>query len=124
MKIREALSKIKNLKPSQYADEVLIGWLSELDGSVWEEVLKAYGAPAPALPYQKTMLERELLIPFPHDRMYMTWMGAQIDLANAEYERYNNQMMLFNAQHQEYANHVTRNNVVKNPVVIQGVKAL
>ena len=53
MKIREALSKIKNLKPSQYADEVLIGWLSELDGSVWEEVLKAYGAPAPALPYQK-----------------------------------------------------------------------
>lgn len=124
MKLKDLLENIKNQKPSQYSDETLIGWVSELDGSVWEGILKPYGAPAPALPYTKGMLQRELLIPFPHDRMYVTWLGAKIDLANAEYERYNNQMMLFNAQHQEYANHVARNSMVKTTVYVKGVKAL
>ena len=124
MKIREAVSEIKNLKPSQYSDEMLIAWLGELDKSVWEDVLKAYGAPAPDLPYAKHMLERELMIPSPHDRMYLTWLCAKIDLHNAEYERYNNQMMLYNAQHQAFANYVTRNGLVADPAYVRGVKAL
>ncbi len=124
MKIRDALEQIKNTKPSQYGDKMLLGWLSVLDGQMWEEALKRYGAPAPATPYKQSMMEMELLIPHPYDQIYLTWLGAQIDLMNAEYERYNNQMMLFNAQHQEYLNHVTRNNVVRDPVRIEGVRAI
>lgn len=124
MKIREVIEKIRNIKPSQYSDEMMLAWLSVLDGQVWEDLLAKYGAPAPFLPYREGMLERELLIPFPRDDIYLTYLGAQIDYNNAEYERYNNGMMLFNAQLQEYYNAYTRRNKVKKPVYIKGVKAL
>lgn len=124
MKIRQALETIKNLKPSQYSDEMLVNWLSVLDAHVWEDLLRRRGVPAPAVPYNRNALEREMLIPFPHDQIYLTWMGAQIDLMNAEYERYNNQMMLYNAQLQEYANEVTRTMQVTDAVIVKGVRAL
>lgn len=124
MEIREVMEKIKNIKPSQYGDDMLLRWLSALDGQVWEELLKKYGAPAPLLPYEDSMLECELLIPFPYDAIYLAYLGAQIDYHNAEYERYNNGMMLYNAQLQEYYNSYTRTNSVAKPVYIQGVKAL
>ena len=124
MRIYNALEEIKNLKPSQYGDDWLIGWLSTLDGQVYEDLLARYGAPAPKLPYRAEMLGAELVIPAPHDRIYITYLGAQIDYANAEYERYNNGMMMFNAQLQAFYNAYTRTHIVKKNTVIKGVKAL
>lgn len=103
MKLREALSGIKSLKPSQYGDDVMVRWLSILDGQIWEEMLRHYEAPknvaSRACFYDlERDQERELLAPFPHDEIYMTWLSAQIDWQNAEYERYNNAMALYNAQ--------------------------
>jgi len=123
MKIRKALEKIKNMKPSQYTDDVMIDWLSALDGQVWETVLRRYGVPAPVLPYRQQMLERELLIPFPHDEVYIAYLGAKIDYHNAEFERYNNGMMLFNAQLQEFYDAFTRTHRAA-PVSVKGVKML
>lgn len=40
----------------------------------------------------------ELLVPPPHDNIYRTYLGAMIDYANGEYDRYNNSMILFNKQ--------------------------
>ena len=123
MKIQEAIQDIKNMKPSQYSDEMLVKWLSALDGQVYEELMAKYGAPAPFLPYTEQMLGRELLVPFPHDELYQTYLGAKIDYHNAEYERYNNGMMLFNAQLQAFYNAYTRTHMRK-AVTIKGVKAL
>ena len=123
MKIREAIETIKTTKPSQYNDQQLIAWLSELDGQVWEDLLAKYGAPAPFLPYRRMQMEMEMLIPFPHDQIYVTYLGAKIDYHNAEFERYNNEMMLYNAQLQAFYDAYTRTHVAK-PVIIQGVKAL
>lgn len=124
MWIHEALMKIKNMKPSQYDDEMLISWLSALDGHVWEDLLAKYGAPAPFLPYNGQMLNRMLLIPFPHDEIYLTYLAAQIDYHNAEYERYNNGMMLYNAQLQAFYDQYTRTHKVEKPLRIEGVRAL
>lgn len=125
MKVYEALEKIKNLKPSQYTDEQLIAWLSEVDGNVWTELLSKYtDSPAPDLPYrEKGDMARELLVPFPHDALYLSWLGAQIDFHNAETERYANGMMMFNAQLQAFYNAYTRTHHVTNRVYIKGVKA-
>ena len=65
-----------------------------------------------------------MVIPFPHDQIYVTYLGAQIDYHNAEFERYNNKMMLFNAQLQEFYDAFTRSHMVKESTVIQGVKML
>lgn len=123
MKIYKAIEQIKNTKPSQYTDEQLVGWLSELDGQVWADLLKRYGAPAPVLPYRQEMLGRELLIPFPYDGIYLVYLAAKIDYHNAEFERYNNGMMLYNAQLQAFYNAYTREHVAE-PVYMKGVKAL
>lgn len=124
MRIAEVLLKIKNMKPSQYDDDMLVSWLSELDGHVWEELLAKYGAPAPVLPYNGQMLNRMLLIPFPYDGIYLVYLAAQIDYHNAEFERYNNGMMLFNAQLQAFYDSYTRNHKTEKALYIEGVKAL
>ena len=123
MKIREAIENIKTTRTSQYSDQQLMAWLSELDGHVWEEVMADTGAPAPFLPYRKTQLEMDMLIPFPHDQIYVTYLGAKIDYHNAEFERYNNEMMLYNAQLQAFYD-AYRRKYMAIPVYIQGVKAL
>jgi len=123
MKIREAIENIKTTRPSQYTDQQMMAWLSELDGQVWEELMAKYGAPAPFLPYRRTQLEMEMLIPFPHDQIYINYLMAKIDFSNAEFERYNNEMMLYNAQLQAFYDAWTRTHRTK-PVRIQGVKAL
>ena len=123
MKIHKAIETIRNMKPSQYDDEMLIRWLSTLDGQIYEDLMAKYGAPAPFLPYTEAMMGRELLVPFPHDELYLTYLGAQIDYHNAEYERYNNGMMLFNAQLQAFYNAYTRTHM-RTGAVIKGVKAL
>lgn len=123
MKIYKVIEQIKNTKPSQYTDEQLVDWLSALDGQVWADLMKRYGAPAPVLPYRPEVLGRELLIPFPYDGIYMVYLAAQIDYHNAEFERYNNGMMLYNAQLQAFYNAYTREHVAE-PVYMKGVKAL
>lgn len=123
MKIHKAIETIRNMKPSQYTDEMLVSWLSTIDGQIYEDLMAKYGAPAPFLPYMEKMMGRELLVPFPHDDLYLTYLGAQIDYHNAEYERYNNSMMLFNAQLQAFYNAYTRTHV-RTGAVIKGVKAL
>lgn len=125
MKIYEALNRIKGLKPSQYTDEQLVTWLSELDGQVWRDLLCHYETEhAPALPYnEKGDMNRELLIPFPHDALYVSWLGAQIDYHNAETDRYTNGMMMYNAQLQAFYNDYTRSHTAPVRVQIKGVKA-
>ena len=123
MKIYEAIEQIKNTKPSQYTEEQMMDWLSKMDGQVWADLLKRYGVPVPLLPYKDGMKARELLIPFPYDGIYLTYLATQIDYYNAEFERYNNGMMLYNAQLQAFYNAYTREHAAE-PVYMKGVKAL
>lgn len=106
MTVLEALTMIRELKRSQYRDEVLTGWLSELDGKLWQEVVSGCenAGERPPLPYSiERDEERELLAAFPHEGMYMTWLSAKIDWQNGEYDRYNNALMMFEAQLAEFA---------------------
>ena len=123
MKIYEVLQDVTNHKPSQYGDVKMLEWLSALDGQVWEDLLSRYGVPAPALPYREQMMNVQLAVPFPHDQLYMTYLSAQIDYMNAEYERYNNGMMMFNAQLQAFYDAYTRTHR-RAGAQIKGVKAL
>lgn len=43
-----------------------------------------------------------LLVPFPHDKLYRSYLCAMIDFANGEIDKYNNAMMMFNKQFSEF----------------------
>ena len=121
MRIRQAISELRSLKPNQYSDETLMRWLSDLDGQIYEDILKdtEQAPPPPVLPYMlERDMERTLLVPFPHDGLYPHYLAAQIDYYNGEYDRYNNGMVMFNVSYQAFADAWTRNHMHRQDGVI------
>lgn len=121
MKVMDILAAVKQLKPSQYDDATLTRWLGELEARIHEDVWRRYGqtesaAPSPVFPGDG---KRELLVPFPHDDLYIKWLCTQIDFHNGEFDRYNNSMMMFNAGYQAYVDSVNRANIPRQDHVIQ-----
>lgn len=123
MTISDALVAIHAVKPNQYDNATLIRWLSDLDGRVYEDVLSRFeDAPEkPALPYKPSDQLASLLIPFPHEDVYVKWLGAQIEYNNADFDRYNNSMMMFEEQYQSFVDAYTRSHTAKT-VTISGVR--
>lgn len=124
MTVTEAILEVSNVKPHKYNDATLTRWLSELDGKVWEDLYANYpDAPdKPSLPYDAVgSTPVSLLIPFPHEDVYIKYLCAQIDFHNAEFERYNNDMLMFNAQYQAFVDAFTRSHMPE-PVYIKGAR--
>lgn len=99
MTIETALSRVNAMKPNAYEDTDKIRWLSDLDGMVFEEVLKTHEdrEPETFTPYTAlTERSTELLIPEPYSDVYVKYLSSQIDFHNAEYARYNNSTTMFN----------------------------
>lgn len=46
---------------------------------------------------------KELLVPKPHDKLYLSYLLAMIDLANAETRNYANSITVFNEDYREYS---------------------
>ena len=96
MQLKDALAMARELHPCAYDDRMLTRWVSELDGRIRQEIM---GVSDGIAPYDaQSDMEITLAAPFPHDGIYMTWLGAKIDFAGAEYDRYNNGMLMFNAE--------------------------
>ena len=87
MFIKDAIGIIDTLRPNQYADEDKVRWLSVLDGKAVAEVIETHegGEDVQWEAYTIADYEKELLIPAPYDyEVYINWLMAQIDMANAE----------------------------------------
>ena len=113
MTVMAALTAIKNIKPNQYDDATLTRWLAELDARIYEDVILSHETgEAFKPPHSPDVLLADqsttLLVPFPHDDVYVKWMGAQIDYNNAEFDRYNNGMAMYNAGLQAFVDSFNR----------------
>lgn len=115
MTLIEAISKIDNLKHNTYTHEDKVGWISALDGTIWQEILNTHeGEAAPFQGYDTDSdVETVLLVPEPYDEVYLRWLEAQIDYANGEYGRFNNSMEMFQAAYQSYSNFYNRTHMPK-----------
>ena len=111
MKIIDAISKVDDLKPNRYDEEHKVGWLSNLDLRVKNEIIDTHegaseiGFIGYSLDVDK---DTKLLVPAPYDEMYIHWLMAQIDLANGEYNKYNAEITMFNTEWEDYAKHYNR----------------
>jgi hypothetical protein len=123
--VPEVLMEIGRVKPNQYTEDTLARWLSELDGRVWEDLLSNYlpDEQMPSLPYSAGDALTKLLIPFPHEDVYIKWLTAQIDYHNADMDRYNNAMMMFQDAYQGFLDSYTRSHRGK-AVYISGIRGL
>lgn len=115
MKIIEAINRLDSLKQNTYTQADKVEWLSRLDWMVKRIILDTHeGEEIPFTGYDDTTDQKtELLIPAPHDEVYLKWMEAQIDYYNGEYDKYNNAIDTFNADFNAYQNHYNRTHMPK-----------
>lgn len=123
MTISQAIERCDQQKPNAYADEDKLHWLSKLDGMLYDEVISRHeGAPEAFSGYTAADYGRELLADDAYSDLYVKWLGAQIDYANAEIARYNNAMAMFNALYAAYAASYNRRRLPLQPNYIRGVR--
>ena len=111
MTIMEAINHIDAVKPNSYSQVEKIKWLSTLDGIVKAEIIDTHegGEEVTFNGYDsKTPLTQKLLIPHPHDDVYIKWLEAQIDYANGEYGKYNNTITVYNKALADYEKYYNR----------------
>ena len=117
MTIIEAINKIDSLKHNTYSQSDKIDWISRLDAMVKKHIIDTHeGADEVTFKgYDEiTELSTELLVPAPYDEMYLRWMEAQIDYHNGEYSKYNNAILMFNADYEAYQNAYNRTHMPKS----------
>lgn len=110
MKLQDALKKANELRPNQFTEETMVGWLSDLDGQIYRDILDTHeDAPASFTAYVlETDADTDLLVAFPDDGLYVLYLCAMIDWHNADYERYNNELLAFNTAKERYASAYNR----------------
>lgn len=122
MTVNEVITQLGSVKPHAFTDDVLCKWLSQLDGQLFEDVVKWHRFPLkqdeegklhpdyPSHgPYTEDDMEKVLMIPAPYDDVYIKWLSAQIDYNNHDIGRYNNSMVMYNQALKSYTDWLNRN---------------
>ena len=109
MTIREAIDRLDALVPNAFTKHDKTVWLATLDGRIYEELVKTHAGAGEWHDYvDDTDGTTQLLVPFPFDDIYITWLSMQVSLFNSEITRYNNEAVRFNAQFEAFANFYNR----------------
>lgn len=99
MTIQQAMDKADRMKPNMMPTEDKIGFLSEIEGKIHEEIIMTHEhtAEEETRPEydSETDPTTEMLVPAPYDMIYVYWLMAQIDHLNMEMDKYNNDRSLF-----------------------------
>ena len=105
MKIIQAINRLDDLIFNTYTQQHKVEWLSRLDGMVKKQIIDTHEGAEDVVfsGYDdSTDLKKEMLVPAPHDDMYLLWLEAQIHYHNGEYDKYNNAIIMFNAAFEAY----------------------
>ena len=116
MTIIEAINRIDSLKPNNYTQEEKVRWLSNLDGIIKKEIIDIHEGAENVVfnGYDAdTPLDTVLLVPNPYDDIYIKWLEAQIDYANADTKRYTNSMIMYNTSYSAFERFYNRTNMPK-----------
>jgi trehalose utilization protein len=112
MTIIEVIDRLDSLKHNTYSQKDKVLWLSKLDWMVKKQIIDTHeGAEATSFNgyTDETDVNTKLLVPAPYDEVYLRWMEAQIDYLNGEYDKYNNAIIMFNADFEAYAAYYNQN---------------
>lgn len=95
MTLREVIAWADRMKPdNRFTNEEKTTWINELEGMVQREALLET---AEVVYEYSTDAETELIVGPPYEKLYRHYLLSQISYANEEYDRYNNELEMFNA---------------------------
>jgi len=125
MTIQEAINAARVQRDTELPDEVLAAMLSSYDENLYDRVLVNYGWEKPeTIPYHKYMEEHEdltledleLMLPDKYGlQLYPLYLLWNIDLQHGDYERYNNDVMMFSQLEGEMRKDISRTGQWKPP---------
>lgn len=116
MKISQAIEQLDELKSNSYTEQEKVRWLSRLDAMIKRMIIDTHegGEDCTFTGYdENTDMGTMLLVQEPFDEMYLHYLAAQIDLANMEYDRYNNAITVFRDKFQDFADWYNRTHMPK-----------
>lgn len=105
MTVGELIERIIMLRGRQYDEDIMVGWLNEIEGQVVDDVVnraEGYDMVFKPLSYAQDT-ERQLTIPERFQDVYINYMLSKIDYHNQETERYNNDVVMHNSAYDAYA---------------------
>lgn len=117
MTILEAINRQDGLRSNAYSVAQKVAWLSQVDAMVKQQIIDTHegGENIAFSDYTtETPTDTVLLVPHPHDEMYLRFMEAQIGYHNGEIKKYNNAMALFNADFEAFAKHYKSTHMPKS----------
>lgn len=100
----DVFQRVNEVRPHQYDETWLLGSLLRLENMILDEVQHRETLP-------DISMDTVLSVPMQYAAVYEQWIMSQIDLADGEIDRYNTDVMVFNAQYTEYAAWYRRNNL-------------
>jgi hypothetical protein len=112
MTINDVITQVQTLKPHQIPDEILVRWLSVLEGKIIDEIILTHelSERVEFNGYTINDMDTELMVPDTYADVYIYYLEAMIDQTNNETARYTSSMQMFNSAWQDYANYYNRNN--------------
>lgn len=116
MTILEAITRCDSLLHNTYTRAEKLRWLSVLDALVHRQILsnREGEEPEPFPGYDEgSDLSTPLLVPPPHDELYLHHLAAQIHYHNGELERYNNAGAMFRTVFDSFRNDYNRSHPAK-----------
>lgn len=82
MTIQKLIDKVQEEKPNTFDTEKLLEFINEIESDVAEQINVDFDD------YTTDNLSEELLVPAPYNRLYVSYLKAQVDYANEEYPSY------------------------------------
>ena len=112
MTINKVLTQVQTLKPHQIPDEIMVRWISVLEGKIIDEIILTHELSeiVEFNGYSIDDMDTELIVPDTYADVYIYYLEAMIDQTNNETSRYLSSMQMFNSAWQDYANYYNRNN--------------
>lgn len=106
MNIKECIDIVDNIKPNQYTIKEKVMWLSFVDETIINDVLKTHEGYDSKYDnfegYTEDKLSTTLIVGSPYDRLYTAYLKMKIDQENGETARYNNSAALYNTYMMEF----------------------
>ena len=121
MTIKECIDIVDSSKPNQYTIEDKVRWLSFVDETIINDVLKTHegydGRYDLFEGYSADRLSEELIVESPYDRLYAAYLKMMIDSENGETARYNNSASIYNTYLLEFKKYYNKTHM---PINISG----
>lgn len=115
MTIKECIDTVNNTKPNQYSDDDKVKWLSYIEGTIINDVIKTHegyeGQYEEFEGYSPDKTNVKLIVGAPYDVLYVAYLKMKIDEENGETARYNNSATMFNAYLMEYKRYYNKHHM-------------